>query len=352
MKFCPKCQTKYDEEIIRFCTKDGSPLVDDNPTFSAMPSQSSIEDVGEETLISIKRPNLPPIVSPPPPPPLEDEEPAPRVVISINEDKKQAVRPLEKTYQQPPPRQSNTAFVVLLTIFGTIAILGGAFGVWWFVSGSASGTANTNTPANNANVGVNYNSTPSDNFGNIAFNTNANVNTNANTNVNANANANKSPSPTKTPTPKPSPNTNTNIDINSNTVVNIQPSNSATNSATNVKTPTATPTASPATPKPSPTPTSTSPSNVNVGIINSRATSLPKPAYPPTAKQMGAAGTVSVQVLVDESGNVVSAKAVSGHPLLRQSAEAAARQSRFNPIKVGDKPVRANGTLVYNFINQ
>jgi len=58
-----------------------------------------------------------------------------------------------------------------------------------------------------------------------------------------------------------------------------------------------------------------------------------------------------VQITVDESGNVLSAKAMSGHPLLRQSAEAAARQSRINPIKVNNQAVAATGLLVYNFIN-
>ena len=60
MKFCPKCQLKYDEDIIRFCTKDGTPLVDENPSFTAMPSQSSIDDIGEETLITRNRPTIPP----------------------------------------------------------------------------------------------------------------------------------------------------------------------------------------------------------------------------------------------------------------------------------------------------
>jgi TonB family protein len=87
-------------------------------------------------------------------------------------------------------------------------------------------------------------------------------------------------------------------------------------------------------------------------VLNGRATNLPKPAYPSAAKQMRASGQVSVQGLVDEGGNVLSARATSGHPLLRAPAEAAARQSRFNPVKVGDRSVQATGILVYNFISQ
>ena len=85
--------------------------------------------------------------------------------------------------------------------------------------------------------------------------------------------------------------------------------------------------------------------------MNSRAKNLRRPAYPPVAKQMGASGQVVVQVSIDEQGNVVAAKALSGHALLRTPAEAAARQSSFNPVKVGDKTIRATGTVVYNFIN-
>lgn len=343
MKICPKCQTQYDEDIIRFCTRDGSPLVEENPSFTAMPSQSSIDDIGEETLITRNRPVIPP------PAPIIDEEPAPRVVIPIGEEKKQSVKPLENPpHQQQQPRRSNTALVVLLTIFGTVAILAIGVGGWWLLSGSNSATANknsnsnSNVAANNSNTEVNYNST----FSNSDLNTNIN----ANSNVNSNANL-KSPSPTKTPTPKPSPtvdanaNTNANIDINSNTVINISPANS--NTSTNVKTVTPTPTV---TPKPSPA--NTTPSNVNIGVMNSRARELRKPAYPDIARQMGASGQVVVQISIDENGNVTSAKAVSGHLLLRVPAEAAARQSSFNPVKVGDRNVRATGIVVYNFINQ
>jgi TonB family protein len=86
--------------------------------------------------------------------------------------------------------------------------------------------------------------------------------------------------------------------------------------------------------------------------MNSRAVSLTKPAYPQNAKQVNASGQVTVQISVDENGNVTSARALSGHPLLRPAAENAARQSRFNPVKVNDRAVSANGLLVYNFIDQ
>ncbi|MBV9960169.1 MAG: TonB family protein [Acidobacteria bacterium] len=88
---------------------------------------------------------------------------------------------------------------------------------------------------------------------------------------------------------------------------------------------------------------------ISGGVLNGKATSLPQPAYPPAAKAAKASGTVSVQVTVDESGKVVSAKAVSGHPLLQASAVAAARQAVFTPTKLSGKPVRVTGLINYNF---
>jgi len=88
---------------------------------------------------------------------------------------------------------------------------------------------------------------------------------------------------------------------------------------------------------------------VSGGLLNSKAISLPKPVYPAVAKAAKASGTVVVQVLVDENGNVVSARAVSGHPLLQQAAVAAARNAKFAPTKLGGKPVKVSGTINYTF---
>jgi len=86
-----------------------------------------------------------------------------------------------------------------------------------------------------------------------------------------------------------------------------------------------------------------------LGVINGRATSLPMPTIPPAAKVANVAGTVAVQVLVDENGNVISANAVSGNQLLRASSEAAARRAKFNATTVDGTPVRVSGVINYNF---
>jgi TonB family protein len=88
---------------------------------------------------------------------------------------------------------------------------------------------------------------------------------------------------------------------------------------------------------------------VSGGVLNGKALELPQPEYPAIAAQARAAGTVTVQILVDEAGNVVSAHAVSGHPLLQAAAVAAARQARFSPTALMGEPVKVTGVLTYNF---
>lgn len=97
-------------------------------------------------------------------------------------------------------------------------------------------------------------------------------------------------------------------------------------------------------------PTNQAPKTISGGVLNGKATNLVKPAYPAAAKAVRASGTVNVQVTIDESGNVISASAVSGHPLLRASAVQAARQSKFSPTMLSGQPVKVTGVIVYNFV--
>jgi TonB family protein len=88
---------------------------------------------------------------------------------------------------------------------------------------------------------------------------------------------------------------------------------------------------------------------ISGGVLNGRAVSLPKPAYPPAARAARASGAVNVQVTVDIDGNIVSASAVSGHPLLRHAAEQAARSAKFAPTLLGGERVNVTGIVTYNF---
>lgn len=91
---------------------------------------------------------------------------------------------------------------------------------------------------------------------------------------------------------------------------------------------------------------------VSGGVLNGKAISLVRPEYPPAAKAVRATGAVNVQVTIDENGNVISASAVSGHPLLRSAAVTAARASKFSPTVLDGQRVMVTGVIVYNFTAQ
>lgn len=87
----------------------------------------------------------------------------------------------------------------------------------------------------------------------------------------------------------------------------------------------------------------------SLGVINGKASTLPHPPYPLAAKAVGADGPVNVQVTIDEEGTVVSARAVSGHPLLRKAAEDAAKRAKFTTTYLSNVPVKVTGVIIYNF---
>jgi len=103
------------------------------------------------------------------------------------------------------------------------------------------------------------------------------------------------------------------------------------------------------TPPPPVTIEKTVPKVISKGVINGDAITLPKPAYPPLAKQLRIQGTVSVQILIDEAGKVVSAKVVSGHQSLATAARQAALGARFSPTRLSNQPVKVSGVITYNF---
>ena len=104
-------------------------------------------------------------------------------------------------------------------------------------------------------------------------------------------------------------------------------------------------------PPPRPTPPRSG-APISGGVLNGKATSLPRPAYPAIARAARASGTVTVQVTIDETGKVASARAVSGHPLLQQAAVQAAYGARFSPTLLSGQPVKVTGVITYNFVAQ
>ena len=88
---------------------------------------------------------------------------------------------------------------------------------------------------------------------------------------------------------------------------------------------------------------------VSGGVLNGTAVSLPSPAYPETARRMRIAGLVIVQVVLDETGKVISAQATEGPQPLRDAAVQAARKARFSPTKLSGQPVKVTGVINYKF---
>ncbi len=87
----------------------------------------------------------------------------------------------------------------------------------------------------------------------------------------------------------------------------------------------------------------------NQRVLNGMATKLVKPEYPSDAFMMKASGKVEIEVTIGEDGKVTKAKAISGHPFLRQPCEQAAKASTFLPSYIDGKPIIVTGIIVYNF---
>lgn len=88
---------------------------------------------------------------------------------------------------------------------------------------------------------------------------------------------------------------------------------------------------------------------VSGGVLNGTAISLPLPAYPEAARRLRLAGLVSVEVVVDETGKVISAVATSGPVALRGVAVQAALKARFSPTTLSGQPVKVSGLINYKF---
>ncbi|MFN6963505.1 MAG: hypothetical protein ACK4S4_07045 [Pyrinomonadaceae bacterium] len=231
MKYCPTCDRRYDEEIMRFCTKDGTPLVDEEqPKFVAMPSDRLADEMAsdEPDEVTVVRRGagaaaVESLDSSPQPRPRSGD----RIVIPTYDDRPAEPRSPSRTRAAaayyPPPARPNTFKIVVLTIIATLAVLGLGLAGFWMLQGDRAANRN-------ANVNVN---------------TNANLNAGFDANVYFNgATPTVSATKTPTPTPKPSPSPSE------------SPSPTATPTPERTATPTpertATPTPPP-TPRPSPT---------------------------------------------------------------------------------------------------
>jgi TonB family protein len=92
------------------------------------------------------------------------------------------------------------------------------------------------------------------------------------------------------------------------------------------------------------------PHTISFGVLNSRGINIPKPPYPTAARSAGLSGQVVAIVIVDETGHVMWARVVTGHPLLQASVKTVVCQARLRPVRVAGRFVKAKGVLTYKFV--
>jgi len=74
------------------------------------------------------------------------------------------------------------------------------------------------------------------------------------------------------------------------------------------------------------------------------------PVYPPEARDAHVHGTVVLDGMVTERGQVEDLKLVSGHPVLAKAAMDAVKQWRYTPYLLNGKPIRKQTRINIDFI--
>lgn len=323
MKFCPKCDAQYGYEMS-YCLEDGTPLQirssnDDKNAMRASQNTSvnfadGAEKFGDKPLIipqnSFPKTNI------------SSEKISEETVILANPS--QPTFPAAKN----EPRKSKIGFLIGLATAGFLLIAAMIGAVVYFQNRPPKSSA-ANDLSTNASNSTQVNNSDADADGSASQISSENSANKLNSIPAGKTNSKINASAKKTPESSPS--------ISGETQ-KIEADNSES-----VKT-----AALPPDPV-KPTSQLTVSSSVSGGIPNRKSISLIKPSYPPAAKAVRASGRVDVQVTIDESGEVVAAYAVSGHPSLRLSAEQAARASKFSPSAVKGN---MTGNIVYNFTPQ
>lgn len=73
------------------------------------------------------------------------------------------------------------------------------------------------------------------------------------------------------------------------------------------------------------------------------------PKYPPLARETHVQGQVQIDAVLDEQGNVIEMKVVSGHPLLYQAALDALKQWKYEPTYLNGRPIAVQLIVTITF---
>lgn len=90
-------------------------------------------------------------------------------------------------------------------------------------------------------------------------------------------------------------------------------------------------------------------SPVSVGSLVDRATQKVNPVYPADARAQGVVGTVKVNLMVDQRGEIIEIQSIEGPVLLQNAARDAALKWKFQPNLVDGNPTSMTGYLTFNF---
>lgn len=336
MKFCPQCNSEYKDSIY-FCLKDGAILkyYYDSPyseSSNLSQTKSNFQNSSENTITSLSEETFVHITSD-------------TVFPSSSEktDNQEKNNTESDNLNSTKFSKQNVLLISALLLFGSLIIIGAVFFGYKYLNPMGDLVLSNNNQQGNfsntlslTNNETNSTSNPNNNNNN-SFGENSNFNgLEINANLSPTANSAKS-SGNNLPTPKNSPTRGKRETPTPTPEITpeLPPKTPAV-----IKTPT--PVWQPPTPKPTPT-------VVSGGVVNGRAINLVKPPFPPIAKRMGIYGQVSVKVMIDENGNVISATALNGNNLLRGPAENAARLSKFSPTYLSGERVKVSGLIIYNF---
>jgi protein TonB len=99
-----------------------------------------------------------------------------------------------------------------------------------------------------------------------------------------------------------------------------------------------------------PKPPGPKPTPIRVGAIEpSKLIVKVNPAYPELARRARVSGTVVLDALIDEEGNVSSVKVLSGHNLLVDAAVEAVKHWKYSPTVLNGEPVPILATVTVVF---
>jgi outer membrane biosynthesis protein TonB len=87
-----------------------------------------------------------------------------------------------------------------------------------------------------------------------------------------------------------------------------------------------------------------------VSQLCGKAISLPMPPYPEEAKSQRVSGIVKVDVVTNEDGQVIWAKAVSGPDLLQGVSMKAACRAQYSPTLISGRAVKTESSISYSFV--